>query len=219
MPVSASTLRMQMNDYRGLSAYEIAVKNGFEGTEKEWLASLKGEPGADGDFITVNHKKSVDGNISVNATDIYMQPGLQDQTVAQKFTVVDARIDETKEDLEQAVADAGKEAQEKAQIFTQAVSLPVASWVQEGEIYKQTATVSGVTVDRNKTSVIVAPPADRAMEEVYLGCEVRASEQGDGTLVFTCTDLPDIDLEANVMVVVLGTPAAADAETEEEGTE
>ncbi len=32
----------------GLSAYEIAVSEGFEGTEAEWLASLKGEPGQDG---------------------------------------------------------------------------------------------------------------------------------------------------------------------------
>ena len=29
----------------GYSAYELAVKNGFKGTEKEWLASLKGEKG------------------------------------------------------------------------------------------------------------------------------------------------------------------------------
>ena len=29
----------------GKSAYQIAVENGFEGTEEEWLASLKGEPG------------------------------------------------------------------------------------------------------------------------------------------------------------------------------
>lgn len=28
-----------------LSAYAIAVKNGFEGTEEEWLASLQGEQG------------------------------------------------------------------------------------------------------------------------------------------------------------------------------
>lgn len=28
---------------KGDSAYEVAVKNGFEGTEEEWLASLKGE--------------------------------------------------------------------------------------------------------------------------------------------------------------------------------
>ena len=29
----------------GDSAYEVAVENGFEGTEEEWLASLKGEKG------------------------------------------------------------------------------------------------------------------------------------------------------------------------------
>lgn len=33
---------------RGKSAYEIAKENGFDGTEAEWLASLKGAPGAAG---------------------------------------------------------------------------------------------------------------------------------------------------------------------------
>ncbi len=33
----------------GKSAYEIAVINGFKGTEEEWLASLKGEKGDKGD--------------------------------------------------------------------------------------------------------------------------------------------------------------------------
>lgn len=33
---------------RGYSAYEIAVQNGFTGTEQEWLDSLVGAPGADG---------------------------------------------------------------------------------------------------------------------------------------------------------------------------
>lgn len=33
----------------GASAYEIAVDNGFEGTEQEWLASLKGDKGDKGD--------------------------------------------------------------------------------------------------------------------------------------------------------------------------
>ena len=32
----------------GLSAYEVAVANGFVGTEEEWLASLKGRDGVDG---------------------------------------------------------------------------------------------------------------------------------------------------------------------------
>lgn len=34
----------------GLSAYEVALNNGFEGTEQEWLASLKGEPFTYDDF-------------------------------------------------------------------------------------------------------------------------------------------------------------------------
>ena len=33
----------------GASAYEIALANGFEGTEEEWLLSLEGEPGKPGD--------------------------------------------------------------------------------------------------------------------------------------------------------------------------
>jgi hypothetical protein len=33
----------------GRSAYEVAVDNGFEGTEEEWLESLKGEKGEKGD--------------------------------------------------------------------------------------------------------------------------------------------------------------------------
>jgi len=33
----------------GKSAYEIAVEHGFEGSEEEWLASLKGEQGPPGE--------------------------------------------------------------------------------------------------------------------------------------------------------------------------
>jgi S1-C subfamily serine protease len=36
-----------------ISAYDIAVKNGFEGTEKEWLASLEGADGKDAEKIDV----------------------------------------------------------------------------------------------------------------------------------------------------------------------
>lgn len=47
----------------GLSAYELAVKNGFEGTLEEWLESLKGEkgnPGNDG-YNGENGKDGKDG--------------------------------------------------------------------------------------------------------------------------------------------------------------
>lgn len=36
--------------FPGTSAYDIAVKNGFTGTEAEWLESLKGADGADGQY-------------------------------------------------------------------------------------------------------------------------------------------------------------------------
>ncbi|MBQ6945511.1 MAG: hypothetical protein IJN43_14505 [Ruminococcus sp.] len=39
-----------INGKDGLSAYEIAVKNGFVGTESEWLESLKGEKGTEIDL-------------------------------------------------------------------------------------------------------------------------------------------------------------------------
>lgn len=35
---------------RGYSAYDVAVQNGFIGTEEEWLASLQGPPGDTSDY-------------------------------------------------------------------------------------------------------------------------------------------------------------------------
>ena len=38
----------RLEELKGYSAYEVAVLNGFSGTEEEWLASLKGEQGEQG---------------------------------------------------------------------------------------------------------------------------------------------------------------------------
>ncbi len=46
---TALTLITATSCTQGLSAYEIAVKNGFEGDEAAWLESLKGENGKDGE--------------------------------------------------------------------------------------------------------------------------------------------------------------------------
>ena len=53
--ISDTTLKVKFSDVTflkgdpGESAYEIALKNGFEGTEEEWLRSLKGEKGDKGE--------------------------------------------------------------------------------------------------------------------------------------------------------------------------
>ena len=48
---AASELQQQAEngEFDGKSAYEVAAKNGFEGSEAEWLASLKGEQGEKGE--------------------------------------------------------------------------------------------------------------------------------------------------------------------------
>lgn len=46
-PVFGEVVQMKGED--GASAYELAVKNGFEGSETAWLVSLKGEAGAKGE--------------------------------------------------------------------------------------------------------------------------------------------------------------------------
>ena len=43
-----SDIKETVHTIHGLSAYQIAVENGFEGTEKEWLDSLVGPPGPAG---------------------------------------------------------------------------------------------------------------------------------------------------------------------------
>jgi hypothetical protein len=53
---------------RGYSAYEVALQNGFVGTEEEWLASLKGEQGNPAGFGTV--EATVDANVGVPSVEV-----------------------------------------------------------------------------------------------------------------------------------------------------
>lgn len=47
--VSEFKKEKENGDFNGESAYNLAVKNGFEGTEDEWLLSLRGEQGIPGE--------------------------------------------------------------------------------------------------------------------------------------------------------------------------
>lgn len=57
----------------GKSAYQIAVQNGFEGTEQEWLASLKGDKGDPGEQgppgVGIESIEIVDGSFVFTMTD------------------------------------------------------------------------------------------------------------------------------------------------------
>lgn len=60
----SNRIEVELENWRGYSAYEIAVQNGFKGTEADWLASLKGR---DGGVATVNGVAH-DGNGAVVIT-------------------------------------------------------------------------------------------------------------------------------------------------------
>lgn len=62
----------------GDNAYDIALKNGFEGTEQEWLESLKGEKGNDG-------LNGVNGNDGMNFNAGYTAKDLYDEAVAEGY--------------------------------------------------------------------------------------------------------------------------------------
>ena len=59
-------------DWRGYSAYEVAVQEGFTGTKAEWLASLQGTDGQDGDdyVLTEQDKHDIAGMVDTPVDDV-----------------------------------------------------------------------------------------------------------------------------------------------------
>lgn len=85
-------LNPQMFAASGDSAYEIAVKHGFKGTEEEWLASLKGadgKDGADGTPVEVNTPEDGEADLVVLKVDgtVYNIPKATDSAVPHPIAV------------------------------------------------------------------------------------------------------------------------------------
>lgn len=77
-------------------------------------------------------------------------------------------------------------------IDSQTVTLTVAGWSNN----EQTVSVSAVTATNR---VIVSPsPASTAD---YVSAGILCTAQGNGTLTFTCSDVPSADLTVNVLVL------------------
>lgn len=51
----SNRIEVELVNWRGYSAYEVAVMNGYKGTEEEWLESLKGRDGGVATVNGVNH--------------------------------------------------------------------------------------------------------------------------------------------------------------------
>lgn len=97
-------LKMEVQRFRGESAYEVAVRNGFEGTEAEWLASLHASSG------TVNGiGPDETGDIKLRAGNIPMSAEENADTVEEAINKVKGKADAAvRYDAAQSLADTQK---------------------------------------------------------------------------------------------------------------
>lgn len=201
---TAPAISMSLSSWRGYSAYEIAVQNGFEGTEQEWLASLKGEPGDDAATLTVNNKEAVNKKIALYGTDIPLQPGTT-QTIAQameNMLTYDLMVDrlDSDDNTKPLSAAAGKRLASALtgvpRVSVNTVMLPAANWNQNKE---QTVSAEWATAD----ALLIVTGAPESYE-VYSDALIWCSAQGDGTLTFTSRYTPSQNVWVNVMIMAVG---------------
>lgn len=77
----------------GKSAYEIAIEDGYEGTEEEWLKSLKGEPGPKGDKGDKGDSGS-SGSVKLKALQMQLTT-LTDREISNEVPFTDLIFDST----------------------------------------------------------------------------------------------------------------------------
>lgn len=104
----------------GMSAYEIAKKGGYTGSETDWIASLKGAKGDKGEQ-GVPGEKGEDGTFNIEAT--YTQLATTDKTVLGAINEVFTSASNGKKLIAQAITGKGVETSETDTFSTMAQNI------------------------------------------------------------------------------------------------
>ena len=86
--------------------------------------------------------------------------------------------------------------QKKAEASGISVSLPISGWTQNGDEYTQTVSATGVT----QTNILIVSPFHASMT-AYIDAEIKATSQGNGTVTFTATAIPEAGITVNIAII------------------
>ena len=188
----------------GYSAYEIALNHGFEGTEEEWIASLKGETGVAGaDGKDGNNgkdgKDGADGYTPIKGKDYFDAIYLGSGDMPDGYN---AQIDPTGEGITMAsLAQALAKLVGGTPILTN-VTLPASNWVGADSLYSQVVTIDGVTP---YSKVDLLPSVEQLA--IFHNKDVTfVTENEDGVVtVYAIGDKPLLDytMQAQITEVVV----------------
>ena len=164
-------IKLELESWRGYSAYEVAVQNGFNGTKTEWLESLVGGTIQ----LTVNGKAmETDGDIKLYAGDIPMEAGALN-TVKSKINALEEMM--------------GR----KVSMQTDTASLSASGWSDQ----MQTAAVEGVMDD---SVVIVTPAPGTHAKYTGCGVRCTAQGVGTKTFSCTTVNDSDVEANILILM-------------------
>jgi hypothetical protein len=125
IPTGQSTGIADVRGPRGDSAYEVAVRNGFSGTEAQWLASLKGDPGPAGTttvaWSAITNKPATFPPSTHNHDDLYFTEAETTAAINAASTADRSRANHTGTQTSATISD-----------FTEAVQDAVAAVLAQG---------------------------------------------------------------------------------------
>lgn len=200
-------LKMEVQRFRGESAYEVAVRNGFEGTEAEWLASLHASSG------TVNGiGPDETGDIKLRAGNIPMNAEENADTVDEAINKVKGKADAAvRYDAAQSLADTQK-AQARTNIGATSaadVDTKVAGSVKATEAQ----TFTNAQKDQARTNIGAAATASYTATLTVAGWTGTAAPYTQEATVagILASDSPFVDVDMSGMTTTDDMTAAQDA--------
>lgn len=209
--MSEQEIKLQLERWRGWSAYEVAVQNGFEGTEAEWLASLKGKDGLVNALVANNLDTTEEGYVLDARQGALLKQQLDSNTNA---TAGKVGVDSIVNDLTTGGADKVLSAEQgkvlaeriatKASVYGTKIEVTTTDWEGDGPYTKDVA-LSGVTADEETCHVIVIYSPGYKTE--YQDTELELVAQKADSVTVQVSEKPSSAFPVNVLIVHEGVSA------------